>query len=289
MTDDICSKVATGTWEARMQEMASSVTFKTDSGKFQVTRDGIISAMREFDLRFRPREEESGTLYAVQEDGKRYPPKRILELTTGAPRNKFYGGEPANRVFRRLGFEVLRVAKNYRGWKTAKEIAAEKIRLKLPVPVVTKLVEELFRRNWVHMHEDYSKLEDSEYPGVYVLAYRNEDLRAKRVRESQVYYVGMSHAGVRKRIKQFIMGLEDGGHHSGAKKFCFKEAHETPYLSLPNKKTFFCSSISIPCISLKRNRSPLDLQKMGIVAQLECYVLARIKEKTRQEPWLNTK
>ena len=245
--------------------------------------------MSEFDLRFRLLEEESGTLYAVQADGKRYPPKRILELATGAPRSTFYGGEPSNRIFRKLGFEILRIAKTYHGWKTAKELVAEKACLNLPVPAVNKLVEELFRRNWVHLHKDYSKLVGSEYPGVYILAYTDKDLQNKRVTEAQVYYVGISHAGVRKRIKQFIIGLENAMQHSGAKKFYFKVANEIPYLSLAKKKTFFCSSISIPCISLKSNRTALDLQKMGVVAQLECYVLARIKEKVKQEPWLNTK
>ena len=265
--------------------------FKTETAERTVTRDEILAGMKEFDLRFRGNEEESGTKYAVEEDGKRYPPKRILELATGVPVSKFHGGEPANHVFRDLDFKVLKVVPSRITWKTAEEIPAEQARLKSPVPKVEQLVEELFSKVWVHLHKGYSKLLDSEYPGVYVLAYTDEKLDGKPVREAQIYYVGVSHAGVRRRLKQFIMGLEDGRHHSGAKRFYFKVANETPYLSLPEKKMFFVSSISIPCIYLKNARTPLDLQKMGVVAGLEWYVLSRVKEKTPDghEPALNLK
>jgi hypothetical protein len=69
-----------------------SIPLKTTAGVFQLTREQIISAMKEFDVRFRSTEGDSGTLYAVIENGKRYPQKRILELANGVPRNKFYGG-----------------------------------------------------------------------------------------------------------------------------------------------------------------------------------------------------
>jgi hypothetical protein len=263
--------------------------FKTKTGERTITRDDIFAAMKEFDLRFRLNEENSGTLYAVEEDGKRYPPKRILELATDVPVRDFYGGEPSNRVFRTLGFDVLTIAPNQHTWKTAEEIAKEKARLKLPIPRVNQLVAGLFDKVWVHLREDYSKLVDSEYPGVYVLAYRDEKLCGKIVKENQIYYVGVSHAGVRRRLKQFIMGLEDGGHHSGAKKFYFKVANSVPYLSLPDRKTFFVASISVPCTYMKSVRTPLDLRKMGVVADLEWCVLARVREAAREEPWLNTK
>jgi hypothetical protein len=48
---------------------------------------------------YRSNEDDSGSLYAVAEAGKRYPPKRILELATGVPRNKFYGGKPSTSVW----------------------------------------------------------------------------------------------------------------------------------------------------------------------------------------------
>jgi hypothetical protein len=101
--------------------------------------------------------------------------------------------------------------------------------------------------------------------------------------------VGLSHAGVRKRLRQFTDGLEDGGHHSGAKKFFAKVAKGVPFSAFPARKTFFVASISVPCTYLKTERHAMDLMKMGVVAQLEWYVLGRVKEKTGHEPWLNTK
>jgi hypothetical protein len=62
---------------------------------------------------------------------------------------------------------------------------------------------------------------DSEFPGVYVLAYSTARLNGKPIEEREIFYVGVSHAGVKGRLKQFINGLEDGGHHSGAKRFFF--------------------------------------------------------------------
>lgn len=266
-----------------------SAMLKTAVGEHLVTRGQLLAAMKEFDLQFRVKEEDTGTMYAVEEDGKRYPPKRLLAIATGVPVGKFYGGERSNKVFQRLRFKVLRIAENQRAWKTAEEIAAEKARMKLPVPRIEKLVDGLFRKKWVPLREDYSKLVDSDHPGVYVLAYSAKELRGKPVKEDQIYYVGVSHAGVRKRLKQFIKGLKDGGLHSAAKKFFSEVAHGVPYSSLPDGKEFFVSSISVPCTYSKKARNPLDLQKLGLIAALEWYVLARVRKKTGDEPWLNTK
>lgn len=82
--------------------------------------------MAEFDIRFRSGENDSGTLYAaVGEDGKKYPPKRILELATGVPRNKFYGGRPSNAVFNGFGF---RIVETENGQVSPEEIAREQAR-----------------------------------------------------------------------------------------------------------------------------------------------------------------
>jgi hypothetical protein len=272
-----------------------SIPLKTASGMIQVTREQIISALREFDLRFRSTEDDSGTLYTVLENGKRYPPKRILELATGVPRSKFYGGKPSNDVFYGLGFHV---AETENGGESPEEIAKEQARLAEPVPDVKHLLQDLFAKSWVRLDDDVKKLVDSHYPGVYILAYQDEkllgrsvkeDLAGQTVLEEDIFYVGVSHAGVRKRLRQFTDGLEDGGHHSGAKRFFMTVANGTPYSNFAESKPFFVASISVPCTPLKINRFPLDLQKMGVVAQLEWYVLARVKAQTKQEPWLNKK
>jgi hypothetical protein len=229
----------------------------------------------------------------VNENSKPYPPKRILELATGVPTSQFWGGPPTNSVFQKFGFRVDRKDPR-QDWN---ETVAKQTIEQAAVPDVNKLLDELFARQWANLHEDYKDLTDSQYPGVYVLAYPDgillgrpieEDLTGQSVKEGHIFYVGVSHAGVRGRLKQFIDGLEDGGHHSGAKKFFRKVAKGIRYTQLTNAKPFFVASISVPSIYEKEDRTPLDLQKMGIVAALEWYALARIKREF-PEPWLNTK
>lgn len=282
-----------------MNEVTKSVPFRTQVGVVQVKREQILAAMKEFDLKFRSSEDDSGTLYAVEEAGRLYPPKRILELATGVARNKFYGGKPSNDVFVGLGFHIIESDGNQSG-KTAEQTAKEQPRLNEPIPDVDRLVEDLFARTWVRLDDDAAKLPDSQYPGVYVLAYVDEkllghpvkeDLTGEPVTEDEIFYVGVTHAGVRKRLRQFTDGLEDGDHHSGAGRFFITVANRTPYSSFEQRKPFFVASISVPCTCLKAARSPMDLRKMGVVAQLEWYVLARVRERaeTKQEPWLNKK
>ncbi len=268
--------------------MPKSVLFGVGTAEHHVTREKILAAMNDFDLHYRLDEQDSGTKYAVEHDGKRYPPKRLLELATGVSRTRFSGGERTNSVYRGLGFEVLELADGRGLSKTAKELAKEMTRLRSPCPRIDQLLGDLFDREWVELHRDYSKLADAHYPGVYVLAFTSRDVLGQRVDERDVFYVGMSHAGVKQRLKQFIVGLEDGGHHSGAKTF-FTKADRVPYSKLRSRKKFFVASVSIPCRVKKNHRKPEDLKKMGVVAALEWYVLARIKGKIGREPDLNKK
>ncbi len=122
-----------------------------------------------------------------------------------------------------------------------------------------------------------------------MLAYSSAHLEGKRVKERDIFYVGVSHAGVKGRLKQIIRGLEDGGHHSGAKRFFFSEAKQTHYSKLGGGKAFFVASVSVPCTYLKNARNPLDLRRLGVVAGFEWCALAHVKEKVGSEPWLNKK
>jgi hypothetical protein len=126
---------------------------------------------------------------------------------------------------------------------------------------------------------------DANYPGVYVLAFLtcSADLAGKRIRESQIDYVGMSSVPLAARIRQFIVTIKGGRGHSCGKRVLSMDA--------PGKadKPIFVSSISVPCRYAKVERKPLDLQKLGTVAALEWYTLARIKQKTGREPSLNKK
>lgn len=78
-----------------------------------VTRQAILDALHEF-ARQHPDTDtydswlEKGTYkYAIQYDGRMYPPKHILSMATGIPTADFNGGEQTNHVFRQLGFDVV--------------------------------------------------------------------------------------------------------------------------------------------------------------------------------------
>ena len=157
------------------------------------------------------------------------------------------------------------------------------------VPDVSDLLQQLFRRSWSPLNEAYTRLSESRYPGVYVIAYSTERLAGQVIKEDQIFYVGVTHAGIGKRLRQFLQGIEDCKHHSGAERFFITVGHGKPYSAIADKKNFFIASISVPCNCLKSERSPKDLRIMGIVAQLEWYVLARVKEISKQEPSLNKK
>lgn len=149
-------------------------------------------------------------------------------------------------------------------------------------PKAERLVGRLFRSRWRDLYEDCSRLPNGEYPGVYLLAYSNKRLLGESVREKDVFYVGMSHAGVSARLKQFIRATETGKGHSGGDRFFRDRMHK-------RGKNFFVTSISLLCEAQKETRKPVDLRKMGLVAALEYYCLARILEKCGEEPALNKK
>jgi hypothetical protein len=81
------------------------------------------------------------------------------------------------------------------------------------IPKLEELANRLFRLRWIPLDARLVNWRDGEYPGVYVMAYAPKKLRGKRVRERDVFYVGMTHAGSAKRLRQFMRGLEVGHGH----------------------------------------------------------------------------
>ncbi len=79
----------------------------------QVTDEDIFVAMEHFDKEHRLLF-NNWRNYAVQHDGKLYPPKKILSLATGENVSVFVGGEPTNRIFGNLGFNVIELNKEGR-------------------------------------------------------------------------------------------------------------------------------------------------------------------------------
>jgi hypothetical protein len=244
----------------------------------------VRSALTKYDERFRITDNDSGTKYALLAKTKTYPPKDILSFIIGKPKTSFYGGKLTNHIFEDLKFKIVDISK-----QRVIKSPLKRRELRRPIPKIEELTKRLFTQRWVLLDPGIADLEDAGYPGVYALAYSTENLSHNRVRPRDVFYVGMSHAGVIKRLKQFIGGLKHGGYHSGAKRFYENYAHDVPYSKLKNRKKFFVASISVPCIAAKLQRSPTDLRKMGIVAAFELYVLAHVKELTGAEPELNKK
>lgn len=171
------------------------------------------------------------------------------------------------------------------------ELQDHLITLDAPIPEIEDLIKRLFSKRWTNLHTEQLCLEDEEYPGVYVLAYSEDDLEGKQVKEEQVFYVGMSHSlkGIKGRINQFRQGIEKGEGHSGGNRFYEKFADQVPYSQLQNKKTFYVASVTVRCTVNKDKREAEDLRKMGEVARLEYYVLAHIKDHLHKEPELNKK
>lgn len=78
-----------------------------------VSRNDIISAITTFNNLYPNSNDyedwhnKETYKYAVIYQDKLYPPKHILSEATGISTVEFSGGEPTNRVFRELGFEVI--------------------------------------------------------------------------------------------------------------------------------------------------------------------------------------
>jgi len=77
-----------------------------------VSRENLIDAMQRFDVELRGRPEwanwetGAGQKYAVEHNGRLYPPKGVISLATGRDRDSFSGGEQSNGYFAARGFTI---------------------------------------------------------------------------------------------------------------------------------------------------------------------------------------
>jgi hypothetical protein len=153
-------------------------------------------------------------------------------------------------------------------------------------------IETLLNKTWTNLLDNYKKLENNKYPGVYILAYTDKDLEEKPIDVEDIFYVGMSNSkgGVKQRLKQFIKAISIGKSHSAGNRF-FKEYSKGPFNRNLEEKDFYVASLSLPCTVEKSKRTPEDLRKMGEVAKFEYDVIAYVKENTynKEEPELNVK
>ena len=147
----------------------------------------------------------------------------------------------------------------------------------------------LLRQKWIAFNK--SKLKNIEnVPGVYVLGYTaRKSFTGTLIKMEDIFYVGMSATSLRLRLNQFLDGIEDGGHHSGAKRFFWKWAAGRPFSKLKTDNKFYVATLPLECNPKKGLRSSGDLEQLGIVASLEYFVLARIKKELDLEPPINKK
>jgi hypothetical protein len=215
----------------------------------------------------------SGKKFAVWYKEKSYPPKQILASATKHSVNSFNGGEETNRVFRALGFRICFKPEGRQENGTTNASQGLKAKEK-----------ELFSKKWQKLRdEDLEKTIDE--PGVYALACTPNRLEGKRVTTEDIFYVGMSnHAGVNKRLRQFLDAADGKGGHSAGTRYYKKYKRHGIY----RRASFYVATVSYSsCEMAKRRRTPNELRKMGIVAALEMFVMARVKKETRCEPELN--
>lgn len=247
-------------------------------------RRNITRAFEQFVPRAPKPTNATGRRFFIWYKEKCYPPKEIRSIVENRPTSEFSGGSETNKMFRNLGFHVARV-KSYQDYERAAHLAPKNARC------LTQLdgqVDELFSKSWVDFNKK-TLAEMSSSPGVYLLAYTSEPLGLSPVRVDDIFYVGMSTTALKLRLLQFWNGLEDGGHHSAAKRFYEVWAQNRGFRQLKTKNQFYVATLPIDCTPTKGLRTWFDLETLGTVVALEYLALARIVRELDLEPPLNKK
>lgn len=157
--------------------------------------------------------------------------------------------------------------------------------------ILMKELKKLFSNTWNALGDDISDLEDIGFPGVYFLAYTDENLNGEKIRLDQIFYIGMSNSrgGIEQRIYQFLNAIEGRGGHSAGNRFFVEYCGKESYSKVKQKKRFYFSYLAVPCEVRKTHRQGNDLRKMGEVARFEYCAIAHVKDSTGKEPDLNKK
>ena len=139
------------------------------------TREQLIEAIAKFDRDYRSLPEFSSfdskksQKYALEFEGRTYPPKMIIHLATGIERRSFNGGEESNNYLKKYGFEVNSLSTETRfrninevitwiinrldGMEDKSEISLESIKL-YRIEAITTVAQSRIRDN-PKLHEDY--------------------------------------------------------------------------------------------------------------------------------------
>ena len=152
-------------------------------------------------------------------------------------------------------------------------------------------IQKILAKRWHLLFDNLEKIENGQYPGVYLIAWTNENLSGQKIKLEDIFYVGMSNArkGLSSRLKQFINGVEKNNGHSAGMRFFKEYSNNVSYSQLGLDKIFYIVAYTFQCDVNKNTRTPKDLRIMGEICRLEYFLLAHIKEKIGKEPELNKK
>jgi hypothetical protein len=152
-------------------------------------------------------------------------------------------------------------------------------------------IQKLFKKRWQTLFDNFNKIEDGKYPGVYLIAWTEQNLSGQEIKLEDIFYVGMSNArkGLSSRLKQFIDGVEKNDGHSAGMRFFKQYSNNIPFSQMQLDKQFYIVTSTFECDVNKKTRTPKDLRIMGEICKLEYFLLAHIKEKIGKEPELNKK
>lgn len=137
---------------------------------------------------------------------------------------------------------------------------------------------------WIQW-KDKDSIVDLKYPGVYCLKISGEDLSGNEIDwTSDLQYIGMSNskAGMKGRLKQFDNSINDRHGHGGALRF--KTNYEN-YNQLVEKLDV---SVRIFKCDVTSNK-PVDLRKMGQIAEFEYICIAKYIENHGDYPEFSNK
>jgi len=143
--------------------------------------------------------------------------------------------------------------------------------------------------NW-HKWKDRSQIENSEFPGVYMISITNKNLKGKP-NYNDVSYIGMTNLQkLKSRWTQFDNSIRGKKWHSGGIRVYNEFGNYDSW-----KENLFVCAMPIKCNPKKAMRTPEDLRLMGECAYLEYEAIARFKEKAKrskrklEEPEYNKK
>ncbi len=142
-----------------------------------------------------------------------------------------------------------------------------------------KRINELLSRKWALLTRKNVKAIGNSYPGVYILAYTEKDIKDQVPALHDVYYIGMSNAkaGLQSRLNQFMDGIEKGKGHSAGNRFFKKINNGIPYSGSSKKEKLYFCALTIETNGYKETRTPEDLRMMGEICRLEYYLMAKFK------------